>query len=75
MVLAPPEESNLAGAGGFFPPGYCSVASFFWSYLLAYGNSTCISTAALNDAWPGVSAAQLATLFSVGIYSHSLYDP
>ena len=67
FTLSPSEGNNMDGI--FFPPGFVSLSSEFYTYLLDIqdgGSAVCYSTTTLNNI-PGVSAATLSSRFSNGI--------
>ena len=68
FVLPPPEAANPTGAGGFFPPTFQSFTSFYYDYLLDFGNDTCQSAGDINNAWPGVNAGIMRTRYANGIF-------
>lgn len=52
FTLSPPEcdATNPNPEGHIFPPGYCSLVSSTFEYLLAHGDGSCVTSASLGVA-------------------------
>ena len=68
MTLSPPDCASSAFASkGFFPPGYCSVVSSRWTYLLRFPGQLCSLSSTLNNAFRGITNTTLSGYYSGGI--------
>ena len=63
-MLSPVDQAD---GKGFFPPGFQSLVSSFWSYLLKIENNICMAAQSITNSWPGVSPDVLSGYYSGGI--------